>query len=154
MPEYELKVNFLYNFAKYVKWPDGAFEKKDSPIQIAVIGKDPFGDLLEKTLKDREAQNRKFTIARYASLDDLKPCHILFIPKTLKDRAEILKKIDGWPTLTVGEAEGFAANGGAVNILIDKDRARLEINQEAAEKAKLTIHAKLLKLATLVKSEK
>ena len=52
------------------------------------------------------------------------------------------------------EAEGFAAAGGSVNILIENDRPRLEINTEAADKAKLTIQARLLKLATLVKTEK
>lgn len=154
MPEYELKAGFLYNFAKYVEWPGDAFENKESPISVGVIGKDPFGDLLEKTLKDRQAQDRKFTIVRYPGPAELKPCHILFIPKTEKARAEILKKIENWPTLTVGEAEGFAAKGGAVNILIEKDRPRLEINPEVAEKAKLTIQARLLKLATLVRTEK
>ena len=153
-PEYQLKAGFLYNFAKYVEWPDDAFEKKEDPIVIGVIGKDPFGDHLEKTLKDRRAQDRKFTIVRFATLDELKRCHLLFIPKSEKKPGEILKKIEDWPTLTVGETEGFAAKGGAVNILIEKDRPRLEINPEAAEKAKLTIQARLLKLATLVKTEK
>jgi hypothetical protein len=154
MPEYELKAGFLYNFAKYVEWPADAFEKAETPITIAIVGTDPFGQVLEKTLKDRQAQDRKFSIVRYRDVGELKPCHILFIPKTEKTRADILKKVQGWPTLTVGEAEGFAQSGGAVNILIEKERPRLEINQEVAEKAKLTIQARLLKLATLVKTEK
>jgi hypothetical protein len=154
MPEYELKAGFLYNFAKYVEWPAKAFKDKDSPIVIAVIGKDPFGEHLEKTLKDRQAQNRRFTIERYADVDELQPCHILFIPRTEKGREEIFKKIEGWPTLTVGEAEGFAVRGGAVNILIEKDRPILEINPEVVERSKLVVQARLLKLATLVKTEK
>lgn len=155
MSEYELKAGFLYNFAKYVEWPESAFEKPDTPFSIAVVGTDPFGGALEKTLKDRVAQERRFSIARFRDAGEIRNCHILFIPKTEKSRVpEILKKIDGRPTLTVGELEGFAASGGAVNILIEKERPRLEINPEAAERVKLTIQAKLLKVATLVKTEK
>lgn len=155
MPEYELKAGFLYNFAKYVEWPAGAFEKAESPITIGVVGADPFGPALEKTLKDREAQDRKFSILRFKNVGDVRRCHILFIPKSEKGRLpDLFKAVDGWPTLTVGESEGFAAAGGAVNILIEKERPRLEINPDVAEKAKLTIQARLLKLATLVKTEK
>ncbi|HZL72358.1 MAG TPA: YfiR family protein [Planctomycetota bacterium] len=155
MPEYELKAGFLYNFGKYVEWPADAFEKPESPITIGILGADPFGPALEKTLKDREAQDRKFSVSRFRDLGDVRRCHILFVPKSEKGRLpEILRAIEGWPTLTVGESENFAASGGAVNILIEKDRPRLEINPDVAEKAKLTIQAKLLKLATIVKTEK
>jgi hypothetical protein len=155
MTEYELKAGFLYNFGKYVEWPADAFEAKETPISIGVVGTDPFGPALEKTLKDREAQDRKFTILRFRDAGEIKRCHILFVPKTEKPRfPAILKAVEAWPTLTVGETEGFAETGGAVNILIEKERPRLEINPDAAERAKLTIQARLLKLATLVKSEK
>ena len=41
-----------------------------------------------------------------------------------------------------------------VNILIEKEKPRLEVNPDAAEKAKLTINSKLLKLATIVRTAK
>jgi hypothetical protein len=155
MPEYELKAGFLYNFAKYVEWPADAFEKPDTPISIGIVGTDPFGPALEKTLKDRSAQDRKFSITRFRDAAEIKRCHILFIPKTEKRRvADILKKVEAWPSLTVGEEEEFARSGGAVNILIEEEKPRLEVNPDAAEKAKLKIHARLLKLATIVKPEK
>lgn len=155
MTEYELKAELLFNFAKYVEWPAAAFEQKDSPLVIGIVGADPFGPVLEKTLKDRLAQDRKFQIVRFQDASEIRPpCHILFIPKTEKAPDEILRKVEGWPTLTVGESAGFAASGGAVNIRIEKERPRLEINTEVAERAKLKIQARLLKLATLVKTEK
>ena len=155
LPEYVVKAGFLYNFAKYVEWPAESFEKPETPISIAIVGADPFGAELDKALKDKRAQERGFVIHRYRSPADLQACHILFIPKSEKARvADILKKVEGWATLTVGEDEGFAKGGGAVNILIEKEKPRLEVNPDVAEKAKLTISAKLLKLATLVKTEK
>jgi len=155
LPEYVVKAGFLYNFAKYVEWPAAAFENASTPISIAILGADPFGDELDKALKNKTVRERGFVILRHREPADLKPCHILFIPKTEKARTpEILKQVESWPTLTVGEDEGFARAGGVVNILIEKEKPRLEVNPDAAEKARLTINSKLLKLSSIVRTAK
>jgi hypothetical protein len=155
LPEYVVKAGFLFNFAKYVEWPTDAFEKSDSPISIGIVGADPFGEDLDKALRNKTVKERGFSIRRYSDPNDLKPCHILFIPRTeVGHLPEILKKTDSWPVLTVGEDEAFIKGGGAVNILIDKEKPRLEVNPEAAEKARLTINSKLLKVATIVRTPK
>ena len=41
--EYQLKAVFLYNFAKFVKWPAESFADADSPIILGILGVDPFG---------------------------------------------------------------------------------------------------------------
>ena len=71
MPEYVVKAGFLYNFAKYVDWPEGAFEKADTPIAIGIVGKDPFGEALEKTLKNKTVKDRPFTILRFTGPADI-----------------------------------------------------------------------------------
>ena len=45
--EYKLKAVFLLNFAKFIEWPDQAFSDKASSIAICIVGKDPFGGLIE-----------------------------------------------------------------------------------------------------------
>ena len=42
--EYQVKAAFLYNFAKFVKWPDGPGSGGPRPLVITVFGEDPFGD--------------------------------------------------------------------------------------------------------------
>jgi hypothetical protein len=155
LPEYVIKSGFLFNFAKYVDWPAEAFEKNDTPITIGIVGADPFGEELEKALRNKTVRDRSFSIQRYRETGDIKPCHILFIPRSEKARLpEILKHVGPWPVLTVGEEEGFARSGGAISILIEKEKPKLEVNPDAAEKARLTINSKLLRLATVVKTEK
>jgi len=155
LPEYVVKAGFLFNFAKYVEWPADAFEKADSPISIGIVGADPFGEDLDKALRNKTVKEHGFVIRRYTELSDIKLCHILFIPRTENGRlAEILKKTDSWAVLTVGEDEGFIKGGGVVNILIEKEKPRLEVNPEAADKAHLTINSKLLKVATIVRAAK
>jgi len=155
LPEYVVKAGFLYNFAKYVEWPADAFDNAASPIVVGIVGNDPFGEEIDKALKNKVVKERAFSVVRYRELADLKRCHILFIPKSERGRLQdILKQTETWPILTVGEDEGFAKAGGTVNILIEKEKPRLEVNPEAADKARLTINSKLLKLATIVRTSK
>lgn len=155
LPEYIVKAGFLFNFAKYVEWPAEAFEKADTPITIGIVGTDPFGDGLEKTLKNKTVKNRSFVIQRFQESAAVQRCHILFVPRTEKDKIqELLKHIESWPVLTVGEDEGFARAGGTTNILIENEKPRLQVNLDAAEKARLTIDSKLLKVATIVRTAK
>ena len=155
LPEYVVKAGFLFNFAKYVEWPAEAFEKAETPITIGIVGSDPFGEGLEKTLKNKTVRNRSFVIVRFPERSALQRCHILFIPRTERDNVrEILKHVQSWPVLTVGEDEGFSRAGGTTNILIENEKPRLEVNPDAAEKARLTIDPKLLKVAAIVRSGK
>jgi hypothetical protein len=155
LPEYVVKAGFLYNFAKYVEWPSGAFEKPETPITIGILGTDPFGDSLEKSLKNKTVKDRPFAILRFAGPAELQRCHILFVSRSEKARTpELLKQLEAQPVLTVGEEGTFAASGGMINILIENEKPRLEVNPEAADAVKLTISSKLLKLATRVKTVK
>lgn len=152
-PEYVLKAGFLFNFAKYVEWPAGAFASPDAPISIGVVGSDPFGADLERTLRDKTVNNRRFEIRRYAGHAEVEPVHILFVPQTERERVvRILERVDRMPVLTVGEDEAFPRGGGVVAILIRERRARLHINPEAAEAQHLAIAPKLLRIATIVTS--
>jgi hypothetical protein len=53
--------------------------------------------------------------------------------------------------LTVGEAEGFATQGGIINFAVEGNKLHLEVNPLAAERAGLKFSSKLLNIATIVK---
>src|SRR5438552_12782691 len=76
--EYQVKAAFLFNFAKFVEWPPQAFPEPASPFTIGVIGDNPFGDDLERTLKDKAVNGRPFVSKQVKGLAELKTCHILF----------------------------------------------------------------------------
>src|SRR5574341_256745 len=50
--EYQVKAEFLYNFAKYVEWPPDAFSHDDA-FQVCVFGENPFDPALDQVLQGR-----------------------------------------------------------------------------------------------------
>ena len=141
---------FLRNFAHYVKWPATAFEGGQSPWRIGVLGNPRFGEVLETTLRGRVEQNRRFEIHTAGSLEELPPCHIVFIAfgDSAKRRAA-LAVLKGKPVLTVGEAEGILLEGGIVRLQL-ADRVQMSINLDGARAASLTIPTAMLEVSSEV----
>lgn len=149
--EHEVKAAFLYNFAKFVTWPDKAFTTPEAPLVIAVLGKDPFGQILDNTLKAKKIGAREIRVERYASIAAIRSPHVLFVGNSeLATLPEIVDACRGKPILLVGDMEDFAHKGGVVNFYIEKANVRFAISIEAAKKAHLQISSQLLKLAKVL----
>jgi uncharacterized protein DUF4154 len=146
--ESELKAAFLYNFAKFVTWPTSAFPSETAPIQVAVFGDEEFSIKLKELLNDKKAHGRSFEVKRILSPFEAKNFQMVFVTSAENRRApmllEVTKKL---PVLTIGESDQFLEWGGMINFVFEEAQLRFEINTEPAEKVKLEISSKLLRLA-------
>lgn len=145
--EYQVKAAFIFNFAKFVDWPPRAFDGAKAPLCIGVLGENPFGANLERTIRDKTLNNRSIVIKECKTLAEAKTCHLLFISTSEnKPLQEILDGLVGTNILTIGETEAFIKSGGMINFFREGNRFRFEINDDAAKKAGLKIDSKLLGL--------
>jgi hypothetical protein len=149
--EYLIKAGFIYNFAKLVAWPAGSFAQPDSPIVIGILGTDPFGDVIDRILADKKVDARRFVIKRLKWGMDLKDCDILFIGASeAVHLEEVLHSLKGQPILTIGETPGFARRGCIINLIVEDNKVRFEVNLDAAKQADLNISSRLLALAKII----
>src|SRR2546425_4112402 len=133
--EYEVKAAFLYNFARFVEWPLDA-RGGDRTFVVTVLGRDPFGSVLDDTLRGKKIDDKRVVVRRVSRPEDVGRSHIVFISDSEKDRLPaILKSLDGAPVLTVGDMNQFAERGGVIRFKVDQDRIRLEINVAAAQRS-------------------
>ncbi len=152
--EYEVKAAFIYNFAKFIDWPDTAFENPASPFYIGVLGDNPFNGYLEKIISGKTLKGRKVEILYFSNFKDVKFCHILFISSSEKRRLRhIFKALDTNRILTIADMEGFISAGGTIGFVMRDNKVRFEINLNSGKKALLTISSKLLRLAEKVIDE-
>jgi hypothetical protein len=152
--EYELKAAFLCNFTAFVEWPEDAVPDAEGALVIGVLGDDPFGVVLDEIAAVKTANGTPTTVRRFATIDDYTPCHVLFVAPSEREHLHtILETLGDSPTLLVGDTEGFAQAGGMINLVIEKNKIRFEINPAAAARAGLKISSKLLRLAEIVSEE-
>jgi hypothetical protein len=75
----------------------------------------------------------------------------LFVGRSEQARTtEIFRRLEKAGVATVADSAGFLEQGGMINLIMEANRVRFEINAVAAERAGLTISSQLLKLAKRV----
>lgn len=150
--EYQLKAAFLYNFTKFVEWPSPHFRDASQPITIGVLGRNPFGDELQKLVAGRTVNGRPIAVRGLISAREAREVDLVFVAADEDEQfAELLAVLAGAQVVTVGESRRCAALGGVITFTMEADKVRFEINQGTAEAAGLKISAQLLKLATVVR---
>ncbi len=172
--EYQIKAAFIYNFIKFVDWPEEKMADSNEPITIGIIGSEDFIKAFEPIIH-KKVKNRSISIKYFKGyeklertqeddrqwnqkMEALKTCYVLMFCSCdsvrIKDLSQIIKALKGSPVLTVGETAGFLESGGIINFLMEDKKVRFEINNTAAKQAKLKIRSKLLRLAKRVVPEK
>jgi len=145
----KIKATFLYNFTKYIDWPE---KYKEGNFVIGVLGTSTFYNDLTTLLSTKTVGNQKFEIKSYTNVESVAGvCHILFVP--IENSAmlpDILKKMKGKSTLIVTEKSGLAKQGSAINFVVENNKQRFELNKSNIEKYNLKVSSTLEALAVKV----
>ena len=149
-PEYRIKAAFLYNFARFVSWPDSA--SNNSGFSLCVLGTDPFGELLD-ALAGKPVHNQGLVIKRLHELALEDNCQLVYVSsENMVDVDAILLLLKDQPVLTVSDTDDFIARGGIIRFRLVEKKVRFDINIDAANMAGLSISSKLLSLARIVRN--
>lgn len=152
--EHEVKAVFLFNFAKYVEWPAGSFSDQKEPVIIGLIGKDPFGSAIFDVIQNKTVNGRGVLVKRFANIGELDKCHILFISSQSEGEVSvILKAAKKFNVLTVGELNGKGGAKLMINMVVEREKVRFDINPGIAQKSGLKISSQLLKLARTIRDD-
>ncbi|MBW2725170.1 MAG: YfiR family protein [Deltaproteobacteria bacterium] len=152
LDENQLKAAYLYNFARYVEWPDSAHATPSSALEIGVVGDGPVSELLKKTVVGKRVGERSLRVVDLKSSSEGRKSHILFVAgkHSGAELERTIANLKGTHVFVVAETEGFAKRGGIANFIVADSRVRFAINKNAADKAGLKVSSKLLRLAELV----
>lgn len=149
--EYQVKAAYLYNFGLFVSWP-GVGKPSPEPFVVCVLGKDPFGPVLDSTFAGEMLDGRAIAVRRFSDARDAHSCGILFISRSeAKKLSAILAALGNAAILTVSDIPDFSERGGMIQFVWDGDNVRFEVNLTAADAAGLTLSSDLLKVATAVR---
>jgi hypothetical protein len=153
--EYSIKAGYLLLFTRYVQWPAQVFENEGAPINICILGEDPFGAVLDRTVEGQRSQNRPLRVHRLENTEDAGHCHVAFISAQESDNeAQWLANLAGRPILTIGE-DSTALESGCVLIFVSEEerghsRIRFDASFPAMRAASLKISSQMLVAARKV----
>ncbi len=143
-----VKAAFLYNFTKFIDWPESAFSGSSAPFTVCVSAGDGFQREVQGIMQGEQVRGRPVIVSVRPALDDLETCHLAYFGR--QESASAAKRLPALrqvPVLTVGEGERFLGQGGLIAFLLVKDRVRFDISKRGADTAGLSVSSKLLRVA-------
>lgn len=150
--EYQVKAVYLYNFGRFVKWPENREPKEAGSFPICILGQDPFGSTLDSTLAGESLDHKPIVIRRISKPQESVNCRILFIHSSASSQLrEILVALDHLSILTVSDMPDFSKRGGMIQFVLDGEKVRFEVNLANTEPANLVLSSELLKVAKTVR---
>ncbi|MFM9835298.1 MAG: YfiR family protein [Methylophilaceae bacterium] len=150
--ESAVKAGVIYNFAKYIEWPESI--DLYATFNICHNGDNRLEDSLQ-ALQGKLIGGKHISVKQNVKPEDFYSCQILFIAED-DDQVtyKLLHDIGNAPIVTVSDSPKFVLKGGMIGIIRDGGRVGFEVNLAPVNVKDLHFSAQLLKLAKVVKGLK
>jgi hypothetical protein len=144
-----LRAAFTINFARYTTWPAA---QPGEPLRLCVAASatqfEAFADA-ENLL----VQGRPLRVVRLLRERSAADCDLLYVGASQgADAMPLLRTAAERPTLTIGDAPGFLAQGGIIRLFPGERQMRFDIGLAQAARARLVLAPQLLRLASRVET--
>ena len=132
--EYAVKAAYLYKFAPFIEWPATAFSSPDSPINICVSGKDPFGPALDQVATaGQHVEGHALVVRRIPDIAAANGCQIVYLGvPSGQSTSQGLDALRGQPILTVSDPVAASSQRGEFPsiLLVEDNKVRFEIDDQ------------------------
>ena len=146
--EVKVKAAVVHKIAKFVTWPDSAFQAPDSPIRFCVSGNGGIHNALDR-MGGRPIHGRAVVVKRVDQpAEAAASCDLLYLTEDAdREPGDWLRAVANKPVLTFGDAGAYGGDDSIVMLTIRRNKVRFAINLEANANTGLSISAQLLQLA-------
>ncbi len=138
----------VYNFTKYVQWPDHA---GSGEFVIGVVGNADIFNTLNGWYGGKPRGSKTYVIKKFNSASEVTDCHVLYIDKSKSGEFDSANsKVKGKGTLVITDKNGLGEKGSAINFKMVDNKLKFELNQKAIEASNLKVSGALSSMAILI----
>lgn len=147
-PIHEVYSMMVYNFVKYVQWPD---HNESGEFIIGVIGNNDVFTTLNTWYGGKPRGNKTYVIKKFSSAAEVNDCHVVFIDKTKSGEFDAVNtKVKGKGTLVITDKAGLGEKGSGINFKNVDNKLKFELNQKAIEASNLKVSGSLTSMAIVI----
>jgi len=151
--EHQLKAAYLYNFAKFIRWPAPQPSSAPPQLHICLMGAPTIAESLREQTRGKTLESHAIVIHELSTPAETESCQILFLGVSGRKAQGFLQYSQKLPIVTVGEDEQFIGHGGMIRFYLQDAKLRFAINMDAASRARVTISSALLGVAQIVREK-
>jgi hypothetical protein len=144
----QFKAAYLFNFVKFVEWPATSAHDQEQ-LTVCFLGGEGVYRALAMGIDDKRVGARRLAARQVNSGEALSECHAVYFDAQAQAQAQLggLREL---PVLTISDASQFTSKDGMIELFLDSNRLRFNINVDNAHKSGLRISSSLLQLAASV----
>jgi hypothetical protein len=147
-PLHEVYSMMVFNFTKYVQWPD---HTEGGEFVIGVIGNTEVYNTLQGWYGGKPKGTKTFVIKKFNNASEITDCHVVFIDKSKSGEFDsVNNKVKGKGTLVITDKNGLGEKGSGINFKTIDNKLKFELNQKAIETANLKVSGALSSMAILI----
>lgn len=140
----KLKTVFIYNFTKYIDWPESLSQ---GDFQIAIIGSSPLTHELKVLAKTRKVGSQTMKVTQYKSAQEAVGAHMIIIsPGQSRQLASVISATNRQSTLIITEGNGLVKRGSCISMVVQGNKLSYEISKRNIESRSLMVSNHLLNL--------
>ena len=146
--KHELHSMMIYNFLKYIQWPESA---NSGQFVIGVIGDDDVYSTLNAWYGDKERMGKTLRVKKLSSASEAKDCQLVYIGSAASNQFEAIHGfVSNSPTLIITDKNGLGEKGSGINFKIVNNRLKFELNEKALNAADLKVSSQLAAMAIVI----
>ena len=147
-PTHEIHAAMLFNFIKYVQWPN---EGDGGEFVVGVIGDDNVFNTLNQWYNGKQKGSKKYVIKKLTSAGESSNCQVVYVGKAKnKDFDDIKNSISGKSILTITDGNGLGQKGSCINFKVIDGKLKFELNQATLTSSNLKVSSQLSSMAILI----
>src|SRR6187551_382169 len=147
-PPHEIHAAMLYNFIKYVQWPN---EGEAGEFVVGVIGDDNVFNTLKQWYDGKPKGSKKYVIKKLSSPAEAADCQVVYVGKSKNRDFDTIKgSITGKSVLTITDGNGLGQKGSCINFKVIDGKLKFELNQAVVGAASLKVSSQLSSMAILI----
>lgn len=147
-PIHEVYSMMVFNFTKYVQWPDHA---TNGEFIIGVVGNADIYNTLNGWYGGKPRGSKTYIVKKFNSASEVTDCHVLYIDKSKSSEFDdVNSKMKGKGTLVITDKSGLGEKGSGINFKTVDNKLKFELNQKAIEASNLKVSGALSSMAILI----
>jgi len=147
-PTHEIHAAMLYNFIKYVQWPN---EGEAVDFVVGVIGDENVFNTLKLWYDGKAKGSKKYVIKKLGSPDEATGCQVVYVGKSKNRDFDIIKtSVTGKSVLTITDGNGMGHKGSCINFKVIEGKLKFELNQAIVTGSNLKVSTQLSSMAILI----